>query len=246
MTKAILITAAAVAATLHAQNSFQNSAWLGSMPHSGERAVPEGQMGPVTGKPFSGVETRETKQILSDGSPVTKKSVSKVARDAEGRMRSESGQHAILFDAPTMTNYVMGAKSCTKDVIGEGASIMIAATETGTSVSWHSHTGTPKPDPKITTEELGFQVVNGISAKGTRQTLTIPATALGSDHDIKVVNERWYSEELGVLIRSSNRDPRFGTTTYELSEINQSTPDLSLFTPPTGCNEMQRHGAPRN
>jgi len=248
MTKSILMTAVALATALHAQNSFQSSTWLGAMPPNNPQQAlrPDGQMGPVIGKPFSGVETRETRQVLSDGTPINKKTVSKIFRDAEGRMRSDGGTHAMLFDAPNLASYTINPKNCSKQTVREGSTIMIAATESGTSWSSQTKSGTPsKPNPGTVIEDLGFQVINGISVKGMRQTLTIPAKTLGSDHDVKVVNERWYSDALGILIKSSNVDPRFGSTTYELSEINQSTPDPALFTPPTGCSEFQMPGMHR-
>lgn len=78
-------------------------------------------------------------------------------------------------------------------------------------------------------EDLGTQNVNGVLAKGTRSTITIPVGQIGNDHALQVVNERWYSDELGMLVKSSNSDPRFGTTTYELTNISRAAPDPSLF-----------------
>jgi hypothetical protein len=241
MTK-LLITAAAFAAMLPAQNSFQNTSWLGTGPQDATHALrPDGQIGPVLGKPFSGTETRTTKQMLSDGTPTGKTNTSKVYRDAQGRTRSESGTNVLIFDAPNLTNYAIQSRGCTKRSVHDGDTVTIVATEHGTWSS--SQSGGPQsqhPNPHIATEDLGFQTVNGISAQGSRHTLTIPASTLGADHDIKVVNERWYSDSLGILIKSSNVDPRFGSTTYELSDINQSSPDPSLFTPPTGCTDASQ------
>jgi hypothetical protein len=237
MTKAILFTAA-FAIALPAQNNFQNSAWIG-----GANPQPrlEGQAGPVTGKPFSGVETRQSKVVLSDGTPTNKTTTSKIYRDAEGRMRSESSNTSILFDAPNLTNYDITSKGCTTRSVNANQSVIIAATDNGTHTSSFStstsSSKSTKPASKVTSEDLGIQTINGISTKGTRQTLTIPAQVMGSDHDIIVVNERWYSDELGVLVRSSNVDPRFGSTTYDLTNINLSTPPASLFVAPTGCTE---------
>ena len=71
--------------------------------------------------------------------------------------------------------------------------------------------------------------MNGVLAKGTRSTITIPAGQIGNDHALLGVNERWYSDELGMPVKSSNSDPRFGTTTYELTNISRAAPDPSLF-----------------
>ena len=81
-------------------------------------------------------------------------------------------------------------------------------------------------------KNLQPQVVNGIRAKGSRVTMTIPKGTFGNDRDLNVVNDRWYSEELQVLLKSSNSDPRFGVTTYELTNIVQDPPHPSLFQVP--------------
>ncbi len=82
------------------------------------------------------------------------------------------------------------------------------------------------------TEDLGVQLINGIAAKGTRTTLTIPVGQIGNDREIKVVSERWYSEDLQMLVKSSNKDPRFGETYYELSNVLQGPQDSALFQVP--------------
>ena len=83
------------------------------------------------------------------------------------------------------------------------------------------------------TEDLPPTYVNGVFAKGSRVTVTIPAGAIGNDRDLRTVNERWYSDDLKLLLKSSNSDPRFGTTTYELRNITQTEPDASLFQVPS-------------
>jgi hypothetical protein len=87
--------------------------------------------------------------------------------------------------------------------------------------------------PDGATEDLGRQMVNGVTAKGSRVTITIPAGSIGNNQEIKVVNERWYSDDLQILVKSANHDPRFGDNVYELTDIKQSAPDESLFSPPS-------------
>jgi hypothetical protein len=86
-------------------------------------------------------------------------------------------------------------------------------------------------------ENLGLQVTNGISAEGTRVTTTIPLGQIGNDRPINVVSERWFSADLQMLIRSTNKDPRFGDTTYELTNILQGAPDPTLFVPPANSHQ---------
>ncbi len=82
-------------------------------------------------------------------------------------------------------------------------------------------------------EDLGSQIVNGVTAQGTRTTLTIRAGEIGNDRDISVLSERWFSSDLQMIVKSSNKDPRFGDTTYQLTDIERSVPNPSLFQIPT-------------
>lgn len=89
------------------------------------------------------------------------------------------------------------------------------------------------PLQKGAAEDLGDQIVNGVMAHGTRSTITIPEGQIGNDREIRIVSERWYSNDLQMLIKSSNNDPRFGETTYELTNIVQGAQDPTLFQMPS-------------
>jgi hypothetical protein len=93
-----------------------------------------------------------------------------------------------------------------------------------------------------TTEDLGTLQQNGVPAQGTRTTMIIPAGKIGNNRDIKVVNERWYSNELQMLVKSVNSDPRFGTTTYQLTNVLKSNPDEGLFQIPGDYKVMEGGG----
>ena len=81
-------------------------------------------------------------------------------------------------------------------------------------------------------EDLGTQIIEGVSAVGTRMTTTIPAGQIGNDQAIVIVNERWVSPDLGVTVKSIHSDPRQGTTTYKLTNIDRGEPAHSLFEVP--------------
>src|SRR5262245_43307229 len=78
-------------------------------------------------------------------------------------------------------------------------------------------------------ESLGTQTIEGVTAEGTRLTLTIPAGEIGNTMPIELVKETWYSPELQLVVMSKYRDPRSGETTYRLSNIDRGEPDHSLF-----------------
>ena len=85
------------------------------------------------------------------------------------------------------------------------------------------------PRDNTTTVNIPAQMVNGVMAQGTRTTQTIPVGQIGNDRPITVVNERWFSNDLQMLVKSTSSDPRFGDTIYQLTNIIQAAPDPWLF-----------------
>jgi len=83
------------------------------------------------------------------------------------------------------------------------------------------------------TEQLAKQMVEGVECEGTRAVTTMPAGAIGNERPIDTVNESWFSQELKLMIMSKRSDPRFGETTYRLTNISRSEPDASLFQIPS-------------
>lgn len=89
--------------------------------------------------------------------------------------------------------------------------------------------GKPGTEGQRKAEALGTQVIEGVSAQGTRETRTIPAGEVGNTLPLEIVDETWYSPELQVVVMNKQRDPRSGETVYRLTNINRSEPDGSLF-----------------
>jgi hypothetical protein len=83
-------------------------------------------------------------------------------------------------------------------------------------------------------EDLGTQTVEGVSAVGTKSTITIPAGQIGNERAIEIVEEHWYSPELQTMVMTRHSDPRSGETVYRLTNINRTEPDHSLFEVPAG------------
>jgi hypothetical protein len=57
------------------------------------------------------------------------------------------------------------------------------------------------------------------------------------------VRETWTSDELKVPLMTKVSDPRIGTSVTELTNIDRSLPDLSLFQPPADYKVWKRSGA---
>jgi hypothetical protein len=82
------------------------------------------------------------------------------------------------------------------------------------------------------TESLGTKMIEGVQVTGTRSTSTIPAGTIGNDQDLNIIRETWYSADLKLVVQSTQSDPRFGVTTYTLKNIQQGSPDATLFQVP--------------
>jgi hypothetical protein len=82
-------------------------------------------------------------------------------------------------------------------------------------------------------EDLGPQVIQGISCTGTREIRTIPAGAIGNEQPIEITSETWMSPELKTVILSKHRDPRFGETVYQLTDLKRDEPNQALFQVPS-------------
>lgn len=78
-------------------------------------------------------------------------------------------------------------------------------------------------------EALGERNLEGVMAKGTRVTTTIPVGRIGNDRPIMIVHESWFSPDLQVMVLSETKDPMAGDITYRLTNIQRSNPPASLF-----------------
>jgi hypothetical protein len=107
-------------------------------------------------------------------------------------------------------------------------------------MEWHG-----AREGKAKKESLGKQLIEGVEAEGTRSTLTIPAGEIGNERAIEIVSERWYSPELQTVVMTRHSDPRFGETTYKLTNIIRTEPDRSLFELPAGYTLKEETMKPR-
>jgi hypothetical protein len=172
-------------------------------------------------------------------------------------MRTEGQGAIVIFDPVAGLSYLMRttSKTYSQSAIGNpNAWTFVSAAGTEASVRPSAARQAPG-DPAVAiaqrryglpasqpvTETLAPRIVNGIMADGSRVTITIPKGALGNDRDMKVVSERWYSDELKVLVKSVNSDPRYGVTTYDLTQVVQGPPDPSLFHVPADFKLQPSH-----
>ena len=138
-------------------------------------------------------------------------------------------------------------------VRGGGANVDIVGPELPGEGAHFEFFGSSKAEAK--TEKLEARNVEGVQAEGTRITTTIPAGDIGNEQPIQIVDERWYSPELQVFVMTRHSDPRFGETTYRLTNIQRTEPSPVLFQVPSdytvkeapaggGVRTMRRRIAP--
>ena len=113
------------------------------------------------------------------------------------------------------------------EMVFERSAIPPPAGEGGMVFQW---TGAREDNAR--NESLGKQSIEGVEAEGTRRTVEIPAGEIGNERPIEIVFERWYSPELQVVVMTKHSDPRFGETTYRLTNVNRSEPAHELFEVP--------------
>lgn len=217
----------------------------------------------VTGAPFSAVAISETTQTLSDGNHITRQTQTNLFRDSQGRSRREVTFPAIgplataghpnsfvmINDPVSNSNYVLHAESKTAEKIGGHG--MKGQGKGGMKDAIKDKIGTHQQEllaeGNLKKEDLGTQSMAGVSAQGTRTTRTIPAGQVGNEKPINIVSERWYSNDLQIVVMSKRSDPRFGETTYKLMNIQKSEPNAALFSVPPDYTVKQggmmgRHG----
>ncbi|MBL8182570.1 MAG: hypothetical protein JNL64_13275 [Blastocatellia bacterium] len=187
----------------------------------------------IKDKPFSAEMQIEDTRRLFDGSTVTKKISGATYRDSAGRTRREqpidiggfgvvgtdNKPQTLVFinDFATRTQYFLDAnqKVARKSPLGDG--------------------NIPDPKPRIgaQVEDLGTREIEGVQAKGTRETFEIPAAHLGTTKPMQVVTEVWFSPELQVIVMSRHLDPVAGQHVFRLVNIKRAEPAASLFEVPS-------------
>jgi hypothetical protein len=92
-------------------------------------------------------------------------------------------------------------------------------------------------------EDLGADTIMGVAVRGSRTTITTSAGAMGNDQPLVSTEEIWMAPSLGLVLRSTNDDPRMGKTNLEAVSLDLNPPDPALFQPPAGyelvTEEMQ-------
>jgi hypothetical protein len=203
----------------------------------------------VTGAPFSAVAVTEMDQTLADGNKIIRKTQANLYRDTQGRFRREITLPAI---GPLAAQGQPRSFIVIQDPVAGASYVLDPDRKTARQLPGRARNDRgakdqlryrPEAVSDFQKESLGTRTISGISAEGTRYTRTIPAGQIGNEKPITIVRETWYSPALQMMVMIKRSDPRFGDTTYTLTNIQRSEPPANLFTVPTDYTLKQ--GRPR-
>ena len=191
---------------------------------------------PVTGAPYAGSETSQIVEKLADGNVITRTNQAKVYRDKDGRVRIE---HTLA--PPGATAQTPQTRITIFDPVAGVSYMLDPATNTavkhtlpaaGTMRQPPPNRGANSANAPVKTD-LGTKTFGNLQATGTSTVRTIPAGAIGNAQPIVISREVWISTALQVPVHIATSDPRFGTTTMDLTNVTQGDQDPTLFQVPS-------------
>lgn len=220
-----------------------------------------GVMPGIPGSPYTGTRKTTRVQKLANGTTITHVSTMKEARDSSGRTYRESKPESAMGSENAAANYVVVN---VHDPVSRTNTFWNSNTKEATvmhlpethevkyvDVRPVKQTAQPTPMPRLESikpqfEDLGTQTINGVEARGERMTTVIPTGREGNDQPITVTNEQWTADGSNLVVMSIHDDPRTGTTTMELTDLEKGEPDPALFQVPEGYTVKDQTPVPRN
>lgn len=208
---------------------------------------------PLPNAPFSSTLATEWARPMADGGTYTFVNQRHIARDSAGRIYEERWWLVPKgSDAKSAMNFIQVADPINHTLYTCSTLRKICdLTEyrPSQSTTFEGEETAPRSfqgkNASQTVEDLGTKTLLGIDAVGTRQTTTINTGVMGNDRPIKIVWEFWHSRQLGFNLLSVRSDPRIGTQTFTITELNTAEPDPQLFAVPEGFKVVdQRTGPP--
>jgi TonB family protein len=193
----------------------------------------------VPDRPFSATTMMDNIHTLADGTTVTTKTMTTIARDSKGRTHNENRYYLRPLDRGegrirdiTIFDPVARTRTTLDPATQQATVVTLPPLLPQVQLTGRPPTATVRPDPER--EDLGFSSIEGVSVHGFRRSRTIPPGGDGNDRAITVTDEYWYSEELHMNITVKHTDPRHGTQFVTLTQLKRDEPDPKMFEIPAG------------
>lgn len=202
----------------------------------------------VKNSPYSAQAVTEFTQTLADGNRIHRMTSASVARDSEGRTRREQAITAIgplaasgdmaksvfIHDPVAGVSYTLEPNNRIARTMHDPRRFYLegSSAQAADMQKMKARARTKPSETDLKTDDLGSQVMEGVSVQGKRVTRTIPAGQIGNELPLQIVTETWFSEDLQAVVMSRTSDPRGGETVYKLTNVSRAEPDPSLFQVP--------------
>ena len=173
-------------------------------------------------------------QTLADGTTITSVTQAQMWRDATGRTRTETtntpstgtvSRFVTMYDNAARVRYSW-------NVGAPNSSNIVTVYHYPQPAQQAAAPATPASARRYfpyKNESLPPQTIAGIYVEGYRYSRTIPAGYEGNNRDMTTVAEYWTAPDLGIQMRTVIDDPRSGKTTTEVTDLQQTAPDPTLF-----------------
>jgi hypothetical protein len=204
----------------------------------------------VTGLPLSYQGTDNSWHMLADGTRITNPtSTNFFWRDSIGRTRTERSIFTMphvhnksltdikiieIHDPVAGVQYVFNSRDHVAYRYPFSAAEEPPAPTTPPVLPPREPRPSNPDQPQTTRESLGFQVIEGVSAEGTRTTTVFPVGWMGNDRPITRICDGWHSSELNIEVLWTCGEPPNSESVNRLTNISRAEPDEALFQVPSG------------
>jgi hypothetical protein len=200
---------------------------------------------PVFNAPFSADATTTLTESSGTVTGSTRKGRARYYRDSAGRVRvqqtvegvngrvtiiaidSEPGNQAAYTLHTRNKHLHPASRRMLANVFNGGSTFAIPL---GTSVFGFYEYRSPRRNDTI--EALGIRMIEGLETTGHRITTSVLYGRPENDGRLAIVDERWISPELKLVIHARTSDPVTGVLEYRLTNIRRGEPSPDLFVVP--------------
>jgi hypothetical protein len=191
----------------------------------------------VMGAPYQATATNSFTQVLANGNTIQRTTTAIVARDSSGRtyeqetitggpLASTGGSKVVTFISDPVAGYSYVVDASTKTVKRRALHTPPASDSSDTARNF-----TRPANPNVVENDIAQTTMNGVTVTGKSMTHTIPAGQIGNTQSIVWTDTVYTSPDLHVIVSATRNDPRFGSSTYALTNITRGEPSVSFAIP---------------
>jgi len=196
---------------------------------------------PIPGAPFSGTVRVERTVIQPNGTVLQLFGTHAIARDIDGRIRYASRPLApasVTTLPPVMVVHLYDPQNRMNEYLYPQQKLyrmnmLNRPPATDTIEDFASPSAASQPLSQYAQQQdLGQKTMAGLPVHGVRVTQTLPPAVSGTNAEVVVTDEYWYSDDLRMNLAVRHVDPRTGSFAATVTAVNRTEPDADLFSVP--------------